>query len=108
MLPRVEHGKTVSCLQVGQASVSQKDVTEAKATNGVGSAWDVDFVLDTAGADALNRLAAAQLGKELAIEVGGVVYSAPQVHTGQFNGRGAINGLDEATAKHLASEMKSS
>ncbi|GEM_PF-4522251 len=108
VLPFVQQGKTVSCLQVSQASVTEKNVAEAKAVSDIGTAWDVDFVLDSAGADALNRLAAAEQGKQLAIEVNDVVYSAPPVHTADFHGRGAINRLDEATAKRIAGEIKSS
>jgi preprotein translocase subunit SecD len=108
VLPFVQQGKTVSCLQVAQAVVTQKDVTEAKPIEGVGTGWDVEFALDGAGADALNRLAVAEQGKQLATEVDGVVYSEPSVHTTDFHGRGSISRLDEATAKRIASEMKPS
>ena len=106
VLPLVEQGKTVSCLHVAQAPITQKDVTSASAVDGA-SGWQVDFVLDKSGADALDQLAAAHLGDKLAMEVGGVVYNTPPVHTSQFNGRGAISGLDETTAKRIASELHS-
>ena len=106
VLPLVQQGETVSCLQVAQASVTQKNVTDAKAIEGIGTGWDVEFVLDSAGADALNRLAVAEQGKQLATEVDGVVYSAPRVNATDFHGRGEISRLDEATAKRIASEMK--
>jgi len=107
VLPLVRQGKAVSCLQVGPAAVTERDITEANAVNGPGSRWAVDFALDSAGAARLNQLAATQLGKQAAMEANGVVYSAPIVHTSEMQGRGEISGLDEATAKRVASEIKS-
>jgi preprotein translocase subunit SecD len=96
----------VGCVQVGEAAVTTKDVAQATAVKDQAGKWVVDFVLTTAGSDHLNRLAASQIGKMVAIEADGAVLNLFTVQTAQFQGRGQITGLDQGTANRIAGELK--
>ena len=65
--------------------------------------WSVGFTTTGKGAGVLDNIAAANVGKQVAIVLDGVVKSAPTFQTASFGGRGQITGsFTEGDAKDLA------
>ena len=65
--------------------------------------WLVDFTLTDSGSTGFDALAAKNLKKQVAIDLDGVVQSAPTIQTANFGGRGQISGtFSEKDAKSLA------
>jgi len=84
---------------IGKAYASQDPTT---------GAWVVDYNLTKTGSPEWDKVASENFHQELAIELDGVVQSAPLIQPGQstftsFNGTGQISGnFTEASAKNLA------
>jgi preprotein translocase subunit SecD len=74
-------------------------------------AWIVDYTMTSAGAPQWDRVAEENFHQELAIELNGVVYSAPLIQPAQssfssFKGEGEISGnLTKADATRLANAL---
>jgi preprotein translocase subunit SecD len=77
---------------------------EVDPTSGL---WEVAFTLTNSGSNQFDDMAAANYQKEVAFELDGVVQSAPEINSKQFNGSGVINGsssdpFTQAQASDLA------
>jgi len=71
-----------------------------------GGAWQVNFTLTPSGAAKLDQLAQQYYQKQIAIELGGEVLSAPTINAQSFGGQGQIAGdFTEARAKSLAQQI---
>ncbi|HEC10160.1 MAG TPA: protein translocase subunit SecD [Acidimicrobiales bacterium] len=65
--------------------------------------WEVVVQMTSQGADQFDAMAQVYFGRQVAIELDGVVYSAPTINAQEFGGRAIISGsFDEAEAKDLA------
>ncbi len=65
--------------------------------------WEVVVQMTSQGADQFDAMAQVYFGRQVAIELDGVVYSAPTINAREFGGRAIISGnFDEAEAKDLA------
>ncbi len=65
--------------------------------------WEVVVQMTSQGADQFDAMAQVYFGQRVAIELDGVVYSAPTINAREFNGRAVISGnFDETEAKDLA------
>ncbi len=75
--------------------------------------WVVNYTMSTAGSALWDRVASENFHQQLAIELNGVVYSAPLIQPTQssftsFEGKGEISGsLTKADATRLAKAMNS-
>lgn len=98
-----------SRLQLGAAALVGKAVKSAKATL-QGVQWVVDLTLRSAEAKTFDDFAARCVAQEptcptnrMAVELDGVVQSAPQFNAASFDGKVVISGnFSERTAKDLA------
>src|SRR5205807_10080965 len=69
--------------------------------------WMVDFTTTSKGSGELDQVAEKNYQKQVAIDLDGVVQSAPQINAQQFNGRGQISGsFTQSQAKDLALVLK--
>ena len=104
VLPEVEKGKTVRRYRLGPAEATGRIIKTARAevdpSNGE---WRVSFDTTGSGSKTFDDLAARNYGKQVALELDGVVKSAPTINARQFNGNGVITGnFSERDAKDLA------
>ncbi|MHB8333409.1 MAG: protein translocase subunit SecD [Acidimicrobiales bacterium] len=97
---------------LGPAQLTGQAVKTAIAQQDQVGAWVVNYTLTGAGSPAWDRVAQANFHAELAIELDGVVQSAPLIQPNQtsfssFNGQGQISGsFTESSAKNLALAMQ--
>jgi preprotein translocase subunit SecD len=105
VLPVVDRGKhVISRYELQPAEFDGRVMSGARATidpnTGV---WQVDFTLTGKGSKLWDDMAAKYYQKQVAIELDGVVKSAPTIQAQQFNGRGQITGnFTQREAKDLA------
>ncbi len=79
-----------------------KNATAALPSNG-GGGWQVNFTLTSSGSPKFDQLAQQNYQKQVAIELDGVVQSAPTINAQSFGGQGQITGsFTESSAKNLA------
>ncbi|MDE2282438.1 MAG: protein translocase subunit SecD [Actinomycetales bacterium] len=97
---------------LGPAELTGQAVKTAIAQQDQVGAWVVNYSLTGAGSPAWDKVAQANFHAELAIELDGVVQSAPLIQPNQtsfssFNGQGQISGsFTESSAKNLALAMQ--
>ena len=97
---------------LGPAELTGTAVKTALAQQNQVGAWVVNYSLTSAGSPAWDRVAQANFHAQLAIELDGVVQSAPLIQPDQatftsFNGQGEISGsFTESSAKNLALAMQ--
>ncbi|MBV8952124.1 MAG: hypothetical protein JOZ99_14695, partial [Actinobacteria bacterium] len=94
---------------LGPAQLTGKGVSSASSSYNTTDGWGVDLKLSSSGLAAFNAMAAAQYGKQpptnqVAIELDGVVQSAPQFNTSHFDNNGVrISGsFSQGQASDLA------
>ena len=104
VLPELEGDSVKARYLLGPAELTGKAVRTARATfPQSGGAWQVDFELTSSGSKGFDELAAKNVQKQVAIELDGVVKSAPTIQTTSFGGQGQITGdFSEREAKDLA------
>ena len=94
LAPAMVQGKVIDGTIISGANPSVDPTT---------GAWRVDFTVRDADSRLFDALAAANVGKQVAIELDGVVISAPVFQVAAFNGRGQITGdFTHRDAKDLA------
>lgn len=104
------YAKGYRCV-LGPAEMTESSIRSATATQNRTGNWVVNYTTTTRGAPLWDRVAQENFHLQLAIEVNGVVYSAPFIQPAQssfssFDGRGEISGgLTKAAATHLAEAM---
>jgi preprotein translocase subunit SecD len=97
---------------LGPAQLTGKSVKSAVAQQDQVGAWVVNYTLTGAGSPLWDKVAEENFHAELAIELDGVVQSAPLIQPSQasftsFDGQGEISGsFTEASAKNLALAME--
>jgi preprotein translocase subunit SecD len=97
-----------SRLYLGKAELTGKAVDQAKASFVSGSGWTVSMKLTSSGSDAWDKMAAKYFHQQVAIELDGVVQSAPTIQPNaptfsSFNGTAEISGsFDQSQAEDLA------
>lgn len=100
-----ENGNVTSRYLLGPAAVTGRALSSAKATvDPTTAAWQVEFSLTSGGNKQWNDMA-AKVGKggQIAIDLDGVVKSAPSLDTTDFPGKGRITGnFSGREAKDLA------
>ena len=105
-------GSTALRYVLGPAELSGTSVATAYASLNQANQWVVDYTLTKSGSPAWDRVAAANFHRQLAIELDGVVQSAPLILPAQstftsYNGQGQISGsFTESSAKNLAVAME--
>jgi preprotein translocase subunit SecD len=105
VLPVKDRGKNViTRYELEPAQFDGRVMSGARATidpnTGV---WQVDFTLTGKGSKLWDDMADKYYQKQVAIELDGVVKSAPTIQARQFNGRGQITGnFTQREAKDLA------
>jgi preprotein translocase subunit SecD len=105
VLPVVDRGKhVITRYELQPAEFDGRVMSGARATidpnTGV---WQVDFTLTGKGSKLWDEMAGKYYQKQVAIELDGVVKSAPTIQAQQFNGRGQITGnFTQREAKDLA------
>jgi preprotein translocase subunit SecD len=78
-----------------------KSATAAVPQNG--GAWQVNFTLTGSGSPKFDQLAQQNYQKQVAIELDGVVQSAPTINAQSFGGQGQITGnFTQSSAQNLA------
>lgn len=78
-----------------------KNATAAIPQSGGG--WQVNFTLTSSGSPKFDQLAQQYYQKQVAIELDGIVQSAPTINAQSFGGQGQITGsFNESSAKNLA------
>ena len=100
-----ENGTVISRYHLGPAEVTGQAMASARATVDPNTgAWGVEFTLTGAGTKQWNDMAAkVQQGNQIAIDLDGVVRSAPRLQETNFPGKGQITGdFTQAEAKDLA------
>jgi preprotein translocase subunit SecD len=98
---------------LGKSPLTGHAVKSAFAQTDQTGAWIVSYTLTGSGGPAFDKLAEANFHQLVAIELDGVVQSAPLIQPGQasftsFDGQGQISGpgITEASAKNLALAMQ--
>ncbi|HSN02177.1 MAG TPA: protein translocase subunit SecD [Acidimicrobiales bacterium] len=97
---------------LGPSELNGTAVKSAVAQQNTIGAWVVNYTLTSAGSPAWDRVAQANFHGLLAIELDGVVQSAPLIQPNQtsftsFGGQGEISGsFTESSAKNLALAMQ--
>jgi hypothetical protein len=97
---------------LGPAVMTSHAIASAVATKTQAGAWVVDWTTTPAGAAQWDRVARLSFHRLLALDVGGVVVSAPIIEPTQskftsFNGRGQVSGnWSQAEATRIASAMQ--
>ena len=105
VLPVLDRGKhVITRYELQPAEFDGRVMSGARATidpnTGV---WQVDFTLTGKGSKLWDDMASKYYQKQVAIELDGVVKSAPTIQAQQFNGRGQITGnFTQREAKDLA------
>ena len=93
---------------LGPAQMTSGSIASAVATRNAHGQWQVNFTTTSSGLKLWDTVAEQNFHQFLAIELGGVVYSAAIIQPTQgsftsFNGKGAISGgLTKADATRLA------
>jgi preprotein translocase subunit SecD len=96
-------GRVVRRYQLGPAELTGKALASADATINAQGQWEVDFTTTGKGSGEWDAVAQKNYQKQVAIDLDGVVKSAPQINAQQFNGKGVISGsFTERDAKDLA------
>ena len=102
---------TLRCV-LGPAEMSSALIKSATVTHSHLGTWIVDYTMSARGAALWDKVAKENFHQELAIELNGVVYSAPLIQPTQatftsFDGKGEISGsLTKADAIRLANAMR--
>jgi len=93
---------------LGPAEVKGQALSGASASVSGTGTWQVDFELTGDGTKQWNDMATkVGAGNRIAIDLDGVVRSAPSLQTTEFNGRGQITGsFTQSEAKDLALVLK--
>lgn len=97
---------------LGPSQLTGQAVGKALAQQDQVGAWVVNYTLTSAGSPKWDQVASANFHAQLAIELDGVVQSAPLIQPTQtsfssFGGQGQISGsFTEASAKNLALAMQ--
>jgi preprotein translocase subunit SecD len=78
--------------QLGPAELTGRALSGATATVSQTGQWEVDFTLNGQGSTQFDQLAQRNFQKQVAIDLDGIVQSAPQINAQQFNGKGQITG----------------
>ncbi|HEX2042098.1 MAG TPA: protein translocase subunit SecD [Acidimicrobiales bacterium] len=102
---RDSRGNVVARYQLGPAEVRGQAISSARAEiNQTSGAWAVTFNLTSEGTSQWNAMARkVGVGGRIAIDLDGVVRSAPSLETTDFPGSGQITGdFSEREAKDLA------
>jgi preprotein translocase subunit SecD len=104
VLPEKDHsGAVVRRYQLGPAELNGRAISTARANLDTTGKWLVEFRLTGKGSTAFDALAARYVGRQVAIDLDGIVKSAPTIQQAQFNGRGQITGdFSQSDAKDLA------
>jgi preprotein translocase subunit SecD len=104
VLPLVENGKTTARYLLGPVQGTGKIIrTAAAQVDPSNGRWLVTFETTGKGSAEWDQIAAANLQKQLAIVLDGVIKSAPVIQTANFGGRGQITGnFSQREAKDLA------
>jgi preprotein translocase subunit SecD len=100
-----ERGATTARYLLGPAEVTGRALSSARATvEPTTGAWEVEFSLTSTGTKQWNDMAAkVGQGNQIAIDLDGVVKSAPRLDTTDFPGKGRITGnFSQREAKDLA------
>jgi hypothetical protein len=98
---------------LGPSVMNSSAIASATASKGKNGAWVVDWTTTTAGGSQWDRVASRNFHQMLAIDVGGVVVSAPIIEPthgsfGSFRDRGEISGdLSQSEAMKIARAMQS-
>jgi len=101
-----DKNKTVR-YQLGPAQLTGKALASADAVIDQTGQWKVDFTTTGKGSGEWDQVAQKNYQKQVAIDLDGVVQSAPQINAQQFNGRGEITGnFTQRDAKDLALVLK--
>ena len=99
---------------LGPAVMTSRSIASATATKTRSGHWVVDWTTTPAGSAQWDRVARANFHRLLALDVGGVVVSAPIIEPTQsaftsFKGQGQVSGdWSEAEATRIAAAMQSS
>lgn len=97
---------------LGPAVMTGRAIASATAVKTPANAWAVDWTTTTAGSVLWDRVARASFHQLLALDVGGVVVTAPIIEPTQrsftsFKGRGEVSGnWSQAEATRIASAMQ--
>ena len=97
-------GRVTARYLLGPAEVKGTALSDASATVSQSGAWEVAFELTGEGTKQWNDMATkVGAGNQIAIDLDGVVRSAPRLETTEFQGRGVITGnFTQGEAKDLA------
>ena len=99
------NGRVIARYLLGPAEVKGQALSSARATvQPTTGAWEVEFSLTGEGSKQWNEMATkVGAGNQIAIDLDGVVRSAPRLETTDFPGRGVITGnFTQGEAKDLA------
>jgi preprotein translocase subunit SecD len=100
-------GRTIGRYRLGPAELTGRALSGANASIDETGQWFVDFTLNGKGSHDFDELAQRNYQKQVAIDLDGVVKSAPNINAQTFNGRGQITGqFTERDAKDLALVLK--
>lgn len=93
--------------QLGPSQLTGKALSSADATIDQTGQWKVEFTTTGSGSGQWDEVARNNYQKQVAIDLDGVVQSAPQINAQSFNGRGEITGnFTQSQAKDLALVLK--
>lgn len=102
VLPTDEKGQTAR-YALGPAEMTGEGIKTASAALDPNGQWLVNFTLNGQGSKDFDALAGKNFKKQVAIELDGVVKSAPTINAQTFGGRGQISGsFTQRNAKDLA------
>jgi preprotein translocase subunit SecD len=107
VLPEEEDGRVVRRYRLGPTEMSGRAVRTARAVPPqAAEGWSVEVEFTGAGATEFDELAKRFFNQQVAIVLDGVVKSAPQITSQDFNGRATISGgsggFGERESKNLA------
>ncbi|MBV8561255.1 MAG: protein translocase subunit SecD, partial [Acidimicrobiia bacterium] len=93
--------------ELGPAQLTGKALASADATISQAGQWQVDFTTTGQGSGQWDKVAQNNYQKQVAIDLDGVVQSAPVIQAQSFGGRGQITGnFTQSEAKDLALVLK--
>jgi preprotein translocase subunit SecD len=93
-------------LITGDAIKKATAVYNTGGTTSVGTGWEIDFTLTSAGAKTFGDVTTSMVGQQLAIVVDNRVISAPNVESAITNGSGRITGgFTKQRAQDLATQL---
>jgi preprotein translocase subunit SecD len=104
VLPLLDRNNQVTQrFQLGPSELNGRAISTARATVDTAGRWQVEFRLTGKGSKGFDALATKYFGRQVAIDLDGVVKSAPQINEREFHGRGVITGdFSSKEAKDLA------